>query len=243
MQHVLVIMNYSNFFIKDGYVCNHAASTYEYSHVGEYWTKERIRQSSEFQYHVYALASRIAKTRGFKIGLDLGCGPARKTEKFLVPYLSEIFLLDQPNLKTFASAVLPNGKFIGVDLEVCGVALERCVDLIVCADVLEHLHDPTNCLKFVFDHLAPDGVAVFSTPERDFLRGRSCLASSHPSHVREWNRKEFRQLLEYYGFKVIRQTLFPAARIPAVQDFIRSFSIELFMPNRWKSCQVAVCSK
>lgn len=233
-----------NFFIKPGYVCNEKALTYqEDGHI--YWTDERIQASHKFQYHVYLLAAKIAKKHKYSRFMDVGSGPATKAKKIIAPLVNEAVFLDQPDCEPLVHKFYPEAHFVAANLEVCDVDLAFSSDLLVCADVLEHLYNPLPCLKFSYNHLAPSGIALFSTPERDILRGPDCVVSPHPAHVREWNRDEFRKLLEYSGFNVIDQVLLPAAKMPFFEDAIWKInkSIGLIGRTHWSSCQVAICSK
>ena len=232
-----------NFFIKKGYVCNNNALTYETENIGTFWTDKRLKTSSKFQYHVYLLAAKLAKSNQFKKVIDLGCGPATKTKNILAPITNEIILIDQPNCEALTKRIFPEARFISTNLEKCDIKWSYSADLIVCADVIEHLFDPMPCLKFAIDHLSPSGIAVFSTPERDILRGKDCMTSPHSAHVREWNRSEFKQLLEYSGFKVVKHSLVPAAKMPFYEEILWRSTKYLFAPSHWRSCQVAICKK
>lgn len=234
-----------NFFCKDGYVINNEAKTLDFSESEMYWTQERIDASAQYQYqyYVYKLAAKIARERKFSSGMDLGSGPGMKTKIFLSTVLKNIVLVDQPNTEKIAIEILPNANFIGTNLEDCNVAFDGKFDLIVCADVLEHLFNPMPCLKFALNHLAPSGVAIFSTPERDILRGVNCMRSPHPSHVREWNSKEFNSLLTFSGFEVIQQMCMPMEKLTRFDALGRLFFQRLIRKSKWSSCQVVVCKK
>lgn len=232
-----------NFFIKSGYRCNENALTYEAEDTDKFWTDERLQTSSKFQYYVYLLAAKLAKKNGFKRAIDIGCGPATKTKSILAPVINEIVLIDQPNCEVLTKNIFPQAHFISANLEECDVKLSHTSDLIICADVLEHLFNPIPCLKFALDHLSQSGIAIFSTPERDILRGTDCMTSPHAAHVREWNQFEFKQLLQYSGFKVIEQKFFPAAKLSYQEEILCNLSRGLFAPSHWKSCQVAICCK
>ena len=237
-------MNESNFFIKEGYICNDVVITYEVSAIGEYWTEERIFKSHFFQHHVYTLAAEIAKENNFSIGMDLGCGPATKAKKILAPVLKEVYLVDQPNCESLVTKIFPEAKFFPVNLEYDGLSIDKQMDLIVCADVLEHLADPTACLEFALNHLSPSGIVVFSTPERDILRGSNCNNSPNSTHVREWNGSEFKNLLQWKGFTLIDYKLVPQAKLNFMEDILLpSMRLLPIKTKRWHSCQVAICKR
>lgn len=239
-----------NFFIKDGYSCNLEAKTFDIDLSDQYWTEERVEKAdiSYYQYDVYLLASKIALEKRLKVGMDLGCGPATKAKQILSIVLDKIVLVDQPSCEKIAKKLLPDAKFIGINLENCDQLLDldqknEMMDLIICADVLEHLFNPYVCLKLIHKYLKPSGIVIFSTPNRDVLRGQKCMRSPHPSHVREWNKPELRDLLEYSRFNILEHLDFPPKRLSRIEQFVRFFLHYIVPLPRWNSCQVAVCSK
>jgi predicted TPR repeat methyltransferase len=231
------------YFVKEGYQINDNAKTFESAEKGEYWTPGRIQSVVNFQFDVYKYAARAVKKNGLKSGLDLGCGPATKARDILLPVLRDLHLIDQPNCKEIAKATIPTANFIGVNLENFNLNLDKRFDIIVCADVLEHLANPLPCLKFAYDHLSSNSIAIFSTPERDILRGPDCTTSPHQAHVREWSEPEFRKLLEFAGFKVVKQKLLPPKRLNPLEDIARLTTFNLIKLKRWTSCQMAICRK
>lgn len=86
-------------------------------------------------------------------------------------------------------------------------------DVIVCADILEHLRDPATVLRNLVPCLRKDGKLIISVPNIAFVGIRlSLLAgrfSYNPSggildatHLRFFTRATFRQLLEDAGLQV-----------------------------------------
>jgi SAM-dependent methyltransferase len=232
----------NNFFIKEGYKINEAAKTFETEFVGEYWTEARIKTSSVYQYDVYKFAGELIKKYNFQVGIDLGCGPGTKGKWFLEPNLKELILIDQPNCKAIAQKTIPNTKFIGVDLENLTLRLNEKVDIIICADVIEHLANPIPTIKFCLHSIKKGGYIILSTPERDVLRGEGCLESPHPAHVREWNHIEFRKLLESVGLKVIEHKLIPPKKLSAISKLGLNVFGSKRLRKDWHSCQIAVCT-
>jgi SAM-dependent methyltransferase len=234
----------THFFVKEGYHCNTQAQTFIIDQEDEYWTPNRIRISLRYQHYVYSLAARLARRRRFETGMDLGCGTGIKARDILSKHLRHLVLVDQPSSEIAVREMIADVVFISTDLEKCDLVVDKKMDLIVCADVLEHLHDPLPCLRFARNCLKPSGIAVFSTPERDILRGPSCMSSPHPSHVREWNTAEFRQLLEFSGFIVLKQLHLPPEKLSKFADLIRiCFQRAVKKQPLWSGCQVAVCCK
>lgn len=65
--------------------------------------------------------------------------------------------------------------------------------------VIEHLVNPCYFLSYIKKLMDYAPVCLLTTPERDLLRGPDDFGPpANPTNVREWNIKEFRQLLLYF---------------------------------------------
>jgi len=235
-------MSMKNYFIKDGYQINEKAKTFETEFVGEYWTKERIKTSSDYQYEVYLYTKELFIKNNFKSIMDLGCGPATKAKDLLVPVCDDLTFVDQPNTENIINQTVPTGKFYGVDLETINLEINKKFDIIICADVIEHIYKPEATLEFIKKHLSNNGYLIISTPERDVLRGKECLISPHPAHIREWNESEFKKMLTHFGFKVEQQLLMPAKKLSSIELFKRRMLGFFIKKPDWFSCQTAICT-
>jgi 2-polyprenyl-3-methyl-5-hydroxy-6-metoxy-1,4-benzoquinol methylase len=231
----------SRYSIKAGYAARTEANTREAA-AGEYWTAERIRMASFYQYEVYRAARRILARRpaGRRRVCDVGCGHPAKLGELLAPIADGIVGVDQPTLGSHIAAHAPAVEFRGMDLEAPdATGLAGAFDLVICADVLEHLLDPDPCVRFIAALLRPDGVGVVSTPERDIMRGPGCMTSPKAVHVREWNAAEFAGYLGAHGFIIRRHALLPKGRVTRLQRLTR-----LLRPRSpaLHGCQMAVCT-
>jgi SAM-dependent methyltransferase len=81
-------------------------------------------------------------------------------------------------------------------------------DAVYAGEIIEHVPDPAAAVAEWRRVLAPGGVLILSTPNRDRLLARTNHRDMpvHPEHIVEMNLEELRLLLLYNGFKVIRQT-------------------------------------
>jgi hypothetical protein len=93
--------------------------------------------------------------------------------------------------ETWIEADLERDAVISVD----DATLRRSV--VICADVIEHLVDPTSLLALLRGLTDKASAVIVTTPERDLVRG---VADTGPpansAHVREWNLEELRRLLQ-----------------------------------------------
>jgi len=159
--------------------------------------------TDEWQKEVYQYAAARMRSEGMQFVHDIGCGSGYK----LVHYLGQY--------KTIGYDLEPTVSFLKSTYadrvwRVAGSAVpkDEPVELVICADVIEHVRDPDDLLIF----LSALGAryVIISTPDRDLLyaKGRSERYGppANPSHMREWNRREFRR---YIGetFDIIEHTV------------------------------------
>jgi len=237
------VPNAERFCIKPGYRENANPRSFDREPGARYWTRERLAASSFFQHPVYRLCRDLLRSRRARSFLDVGSGPGTKVAELIAPTCSDLVLIDQPSIRAIAEQCVPSARFVEADLDALDLDLGRSFDLIVCADVLEHLKHPDECLRFIRAHLAPDGRAVLSTPERDHLRGRECMQSPHPEHMREWNTAEFRDFVERSGLVVENQHWMPQGRAHPIELAASRLLGRYLLRRRWASCQTLVCRR
>ncbi|SCA63541.1 hypothetical protein SCG7109_AR_00110 [Chlamydiales bacterium SCGC AG-110-M15] len=235
-------MNTDNFFLKNGYQSRTSAATVE-EEPGDYWTKWRVNNAFKYQYYVYQYAAELVRKHEFKSVIDLGCGVPSKLAHFISPLCSDISIVDQATQEPFNKKHYPAFAFYPADLEKDNLEIDRRFDLVICSDVIEHLLDPSKLLLTIKRLMKSDGIAVISTPERDFERGEDCLSSPKPEHVREWNSLEFINFLEHSGFNVPKHFLFPKKKVPKLEWLLKSQFFPGVNNHRWSTCQTAICQK
>ena len=186
--------------------------------------------------------------------LDIGCGAGVKLKEFIAPVCSWIVGVDNEHSITYCKKSHEFGTWFVDNIENPSGAVSGTFDLIISADVIEHLADPDKLLEYIRNHAHTNTRAIISTPERDLISGRKNKSPHiNSSHVREWNRKEFRDYIEGNNFEVLDHFLVPNRRLPALST-LRS-AIGLVMQNitdltdirstelriRLKTCQVILC--
>lgn len=93
----------------------------------------------------------------------------------------------------------PNVDFVHADV----MSLTGSYDLIVSIETIEHLPDPPRWAEYIPSLLAPDGMAVISTPMA--INPELAKNPENKYHVREFTFEEYQQLL---GAHFRRVTLF-----------------------------------
>ena len=182
----------------------------EYVSRDEFVTCEQIGHTDQFQDEVYAAARKLCVDNNYKTILDIGCGSAFKLIKY---FRDKRFVgLDlEPNLGHIRDKY-PLYDFRESDFN---KPPKEKFDLIICSDVIEHLLDPDDLLKFIsqidYKHL------VLSTPERNTIQelqrsfGWDVKTNGPPHnlmHVREWSFEELNEYLTSW-FNIENQFMTP----------------------------------
>lgn len=162
-----------NYFIKEGY---------EVRTENQFFDDTPFED--EFQKPVYEYATDLALRKGYRSVIDLGCGSGFKLMKYFRHL--ETIGIDLPQTVDFLVKKYPDRRW-----EVFSPSLPLpSYDLVICADVIEHLLHPEALLDYI-SLLGPRSI-VISTPDRDRLeKGIIDGPPRNIHHVREWNSEEF----------------------------------------------------
>lgn len=209
----------NDYCIKEGYLARSFNATLDANRPEPYWSKKKVVASWVYQYQVYAYARNLFKQHRLKnYVIDVGCGFGLKLNVLIGGVTDKYIGIDQEFPIRYCREHYKNGVYYVDDLENPSVEIDHKADLIICADVIEHVSDPDILLNYIKMIAHGDSLIVLSTPERDLLRGQDCMASEKTEHVREWNTLEFRSYIEQSGFRIFEQGLYSPLRLS-----IRSF--------------------
>jgi SAM-dependent methyltransferase len=160
--------------------------------------------SGDWQREVYATAHQLACALGLWTVIDVGCGSGYKL----------ISQFGGPEFHTIGVDLLPaverlcrlHPEHIWCTVDQLITVDREPPDLLICADVLEHVDEPDRLIE-VFKTLRPKWL-VISTPDRTLMAkypkwGRASGPPSNGCHVREWSFSEFRQYIGSH-FDIIR---------------------------------------
>lgn len=240
-----------HFMLPPDYVQRPAALGIDSPETGTYWTPDRLANTARYQAHVYRWADSLATRFGLQRILDVGCGVGIKLAGMLAKPGRSLFGVDQAAAVEEAQRLAPGPIYWAADLEnpePCGEhAADSCAtgfDLVICADVIEHLADPDPLIAFVCRVLSADGLLVLSTPDRDRLRGRGCRQSPKPDHVREWARDEFIAFARSRGLHVRASRLMPQddLSLPASREGELSFRLGKSQTSP-RACHALLCAR
>ncbi len=176
-----------NYFIRKDYISRKA-----------YLCCDQTKRKDKFQDEVYAAAFDFASKQSCRIIADVGCGSGFKLLKYFEKFQTIGFEID-PNL-SFLKSRYPERQWYLSDFSVRADLPQ--FDIIICADVVEHLIDPDQLLNWIrklnFKYL------VISTPDRDL----KALEQGYPQgltgppqnryHIREWSFAEFKEYVSQH---------------------------------------------
>lgn len=248
------------FFLPVGYACqrqNRTLDTQRDAKDGAYWAPWRVKDAARWQRHVYALAARTVRhlirartinndPRPVRI-LDVGCGVCVKLAEHLVPTGAHVVGIDQDSALAVARTLGCTAPLHPVNLESPAIDPTRDLggtfDVILCADVLEHLVNPDHALELIRRCAHAHTRIILSTPERHRERGRDCMASLKPEHVREWALAEFAAYVSSRGFQIWRHALCTKDEAPILPARRQERLFRRNLADRSPlSCQVVVAS-
>jgi 2-polyprenyl-3-methyl-5-hydroxy-6-metoxy-1,4-benzoquinol methylase len=169
----------------------------------EYVHYDDTAVEDEWQSEVYLAAKNRMRSEQLRSVLDVGTGSGFKLVNYLAQF--ETTGTELPQNVDYLRRKYPDRKWIESDLEQESAA-GLSSDVIICADVIEHIVDPDQLMQFLnrikFKYLflsTPDRGLVykrFGSSRLRFLRRGYWGPPSNPSHQREWRFDEFRTYVE-----------------------------------------------
>jgi len=230
-----------NYSIKDGYLPRLESAPKTAIQNGEvYWSEGRFETSKYFQYHVYKYALKLMNKNNFKSLADVGCGTGYKLMNIIHPTFKDVLGIDQEAITRKNQERYGKELFEYDDFDNPERRVQRKFDVIVCADVIEHLVDPDKLLNYIKDITTTESHILISTPERDIINGKDNLTPKNTEHIREWNLEELQNYLKTSGFEIISSKIFPAQRFSFTKQYLMFLYFNLF---KTRHCMMVHCKK
>ena len=152
------------------------------------------RSAFKFQIPIYVDARDFVDALGIESVFDIGCGNPQKLKAYILPAIDDIVGCDLPEVVEQIDD--PFGEWIGTDLNDGTIDLGRIFGLIISADVIEHLKNPTMLFDVIKKHADESTIILISTPEK-----ASVTISNH-DHVTEYTKDEMITLIKQNGLSV-----------------------------------------
>ena len=212
------------------------------STLSDYWNPIRVRESRRFQHHVYRWAADLVARYRLQRVVDVGCGSGWKLMHHLGPTGATLTGMDTPQAIAVARDLGVSANLVEIDLEAPSQSDVPRADLLICADVIEHLVDPDPAVEFMRCAAGVRGWILISTPERCRLRGRGTVVCGKPDHVREWSRRELLAYLRSRGLRVVQSRLVPQDDAPIGRRLARECLFRARLAERSPlACHAVLC--
>ena len=176
----------------------------------EYWTSMGNKlEFDELQRVWFITDSFIKYTASNKLQiLDMGCGRG-----WMAPYLSPFGSIvgvdfSPEGIKFARENYGSHGSFILADANShnLGLADNSIFDVLICSEVIEHLHDQKSFLKQLYSFLSPKGYLIFTTPNGNVwsLVNKLNAGQQWKQPIENWiSRDKLNILLTESGFEII----------------------------------------
>lgn len=152
-----------------------------------------LENADEWQREVYVAARDLMRANGLRTVCDIGCGSGYKLVHILGEF--ETLGIDLPDTIDRVRVKYPDRQWLAGSFDQVRIPEH---DLVICADVLEHVADPRALMQLIVS-IAARWVIV-STPDRALVYSRKEAARFGPpgnlAHLREWTMPEFREFVD-----------------------------------------------
>jgi 2-polyprenyl-3-methyl-5-hydroxy-6-metoxy-1,4-benzoquinol methylase len=188
----------------------------------------------EYQGAVYRYAARLARNHGLRRILDVGCGSGLKILTYLAGADREITGLDDKVCIDHCRATHATGRWLVENFDRDAKVIDEKFDLIICADVIEHVVYPERLVAKIVAYAHPETHIVLSTPDRLRLdEPRPLGPPANPLHVREWTLPELARFISAQGITIVAHRYVPQRDLTW-----RQMWWELRKGNTLRSCQM-----
>ncbi|MGE4652420.1 MAG: class I SAM-dependent methyltransferase [Myxococcota bacterium] len=230
------------YFLPEDYRSNPVPSRSDANGDHAYWTWSRRFSSRYCQYSVYRYAARILEGQRYSSVVDVGCGPGLKLAWLWKQHPSVSFVgIDQPEAIEFCKKNHPFGEWYVDDLDAPDLEfIGGSADLVICADVIEHLENPDLLLGRLAKRVKPEGRVLLTTPDRTARWGQSVRHSPIPDHVREWGSDELESYLHDRGFEVVEHFRDWPIRVGPNPYFVVDLARQLWAGNTPRYNQICL---
>lgn len=110
--------------------------------------------------------------------------------------------------------------------------LNQKFDLILMADVLEHIPDDQEAVNWIYDHLREDGYALLTVPAHQFFWSEM---DEVVHHYRRYSRKNFQKLFSQKKFRSIKFSFYNLFLFPVKVAFVLvTRTLRLILPSKKK---------
>ncbi|MFA5142285.1 MAG: class I SAM-dependent methyltransferase [Candidatus Woesearchaeota archaeon] len=173
-------------------------------------SQDKLKFDNSINIHRLKAILKILKNKNGRL-LDIGCSDGR----YIVNFIKKGFICDGIDISDKAIAL---GKKRGLNLKKIDITKkikisDESYEIIVCAQVLEHLIDPFFTLKEMYRILKKNGTIIITVPNIGMIRNIFLILLGKPPayscvfdgfHFRDYCEKEIIRMLEKANFNDIK---------------------------------------
>ncbi len=175
------IFQQSSYHIKPGYIHRKKISYFDDTNL-----------TDEYQKEVYEQARFYLDKFGYNNILDIGCGSGYK----LLQHFSHCNTVGSDISPTYEYLTNKYPDRVWVNA-LSNKGIPAKTDIIICADVIEHVLNPDSLLQFI--NTIDFELLFLSTPERNLISGKFHYGPAYNQcHIREWTAKELRNYVSQF---------------------------------------------
>ena len=158
---------------------------------------------------IYAMIDRVIAERGLggKI-LDYGAGVGQLTRRLLA--LERFDAVSATDIMAMPPDLRGKAEWIEQDLNIPVAGHDEAFDVVVAAEVIEHLENPRFMIREIFRLLRPGGAAIVTTPNNESWRSLIALLvrghfvefgeAGYPAHITALVRKDLTRIFKEASF-------------------------------------------
>lgn len=165
----------------------------------------------------------LCRRHDAKSVLDLGCGNGALCRSLHAQGMKVVGAEPSRDGYAVASKLDPDIKIYQLSMSDSPAAIEESkFDIVICAEVVEHLYEPELLPRFAAEKLRSDGLLIVTTPYHGYVKNLLIAAfgkwDGHHQplrtggHIKFWSRRTLGWLLERNGFRV--ESFVGVGRIP-----------------------------